>query len=484
MNLKPPQKGRKSRAAITLVEILVVVVVVGILASALQFVWGGLSEGTRSVQLQSHVRMLNGSIDVYVANGGSLEGVADGEEVLAKLKTVAASDSARKLNGYRGATVDVRLRGVWQTAIEAAGSNQRARWNGVRQRFEIVSSGAAGFKRFVTDLPAVAAASENREATMELASTGGWIWDYDEFGAGVTGPDALPVFGEPDEGEPPAGETDGVLTLNPPSFSIPGGSYEYHNFDLRISFENPNPPGASEIFYSIDNGAWELFADEPITVGSGQAVAAYAVTLDPDNWNDSAIGMEAYESTFVITGSTSGLFSNPVGGPDMVTGGWGNYFTWGSPATNAGYTDPSWILYSGASFLDVMPGERFLLGSIEYYNGTIVGGTGATGLDLSITLSFAGGNEDELFEYDLNLLNSPNLPGNSQAESADYVQFGDIGAEIPATLGGIEYTLVLEFGETSENGFSTLDEFFVYEGESAIGELYGTLVPAWGGESL
>lgn len=483
MTLKPPQKGRQSRAAISLAEILVVILVVGILASALQFVWGGLSQGTRSAQLNSHVRMLNSAIDIYVANGGSLNGVADGEEVLAKLKTVAASDSARKLNGYRGATVDVRLRGVRQTAIEAAGGDERARWNAGRQRFEIATSGAAGFKKFVNDLPAIAAASESREATMELASTGGWIWDYDEFGSAAGSPSVLPVSGEAEEGDPPTDEQDGVLTLNPPSFSVPGGSYEYQNFDLEISFENPNPPGTSEIFYSIDNGVWELFADEPISVAPGQAVAAYAVTLDPDNWNDSAIGMEAYESTFVITGSTSGLFSNPVGGPNMVTGGWGNYFTWGSPATNAGYTDPSWILYSGASFLDVMPGERFMLGSIEYYNGTILGGTGATGLDLSITLSFAGGTEDELFEYDLNLLNSPNLPGNSQAESADYVQFGEIGAEIPATLGGIEYTLVLEFGETSENGFSTLDEFFVYEGESAIGELYGTLVPAWGGES-
>ncbi len=475
--------ARSNQAAISLIEVLIVVLVIGILAAGIKFVWADIGGSSSRSKLQSHVKMLNGAVSVYVASGGDLSGVASIDDALAKLKSVADRDSARRFNGYRGATVDPRLRAVMQTSAEASDGGLRAVWDPARKRFALARSGAAGAKWFELGDSGGEVRSEARVGVVKLASqSGGWIWDYEEFGRGEQGIGERPTGGTPEEEEPDGATPPAVLALNPPVFSVPGGTYEYSNFDLPLTFEDTNPAGVSEVFYSIDGGGWSIYSGGTVTVPAGASVSAYSVSIDPDHWIDSVPVTEAYESTFVITGSTSGLFSNPVGGPDMVTGGWGNYFTWGTPHRRGGFTDPSWILYEGASFYDVMPGERFLLGSIEYYNGTITGGTGASGLDLTISLNFAGNTQEERFDYDLNLINSPNSEGNTRAQSADYVQFGQVAAEIPAVIGGVEYSLVLEFGETTENGFSRIDEFFVYEGETATGQLYGTLVRAWGGQ--
>ena len=472
-----------SQSAIALIEVLATVLIMGILAAGLNFVLGGIKGGTERAQLGSHVKMLNSAVAVYRASGGEIGGKLSVAEVLTKLKSVATEESARRINGYRGATVDPRLKAVLQTPDEAASTDLRAIWNPARLRFMISTAGSGGVQRFVFDDEAEIVDPEARQGAVALASQGGgWIWDYSEFGVGAVVNGDFPTRTEAPVGTPDLEGAPRVLELNAPLFSIPGGSYEYSNFDLPLSLEDTNPAGVSQLYYSVNDSDWAPYAGSPIMVPAGATVAAYSVSLDPDNWIDSLPADEVYESSFVITGSTAGLFSNPVGGPNMVTGGWGEYFTWGTPATKAGFTDPSWILFEGASFHDVMPGEQFLLGSIEYYNGTIKGGSGANGLDLGITLEFAGSSQSEQFEYDLNLINSANRKGNTLAESADYVQFGEVGAKIPAVLGGVEYTLVLEFGETTENGFSTIDEFFVHEGESASGKLYGTLVPAWGGQ--
>jgi len=474
----------RNQDAFSLVEVLATVAVITILASGAILGWGGIKGASESSQLRSHVQMLNSAVAVYRSSGGDLSGSLSVGEVLTKLKSVANEESAQRLNGYRGATIDQRLRAEPQSEAEAASSQPRAMWNPVRMRFVIASGGQDGVKRFVFDEQGESVDPEERAVALALASQGGgWVWDYSEFQVPEVTVGELPVLIAGTLAGPNPADALEVLELNPPQFSIPGGSYEYSNFDLPLSFENDNPAGVSEVFYSIDGADWAIYSGSAILVPAGARVAAYSVSLDPDRWIDSLPAAETYDSTFVITGSTAGLFSNPVGGPDMVTGGWGNYFTWGTPATQAGFTDPSWILYEGASFYDVMPGEQFLLGTIEYYNGTINGGTGASGLDLAITLSFAGGSQEEVFQYDLNLINSANLDGNTQAESADYVQFGEIVGTIPAFLGGVEYNLVLEFGATTENGFASIDEFFVFEGESATGQIYGTLVPAWGGSS-
>ena len=60
---------------------------------------------------------------------------------------------------------------------------------------------------------------------------------------------------------------------------------------------------------------------------------------------------------------------------------------------------------------------------------------------------------------------------------AAYVQLQNVTAETPVSLGGVDFDLRLEFGETTEFGFSTIDEFFVFEDSVASGTLYGTLIP-------
>ena len=470
---------RTGRRAFTLIEMVATIGALGILALIGVKTWGGLHASSADVQFRKHVGMLNTAVNVYLANAGDLSGSLTGSQVIDKLKSVADAESSRKINGLRGRALDVTLVGVLQSPAEAASDQKRAIWSAETMRFEIAESGSAGFNRFYLDEDAPAENTEEaRTPSMDLASSSGWIWDYAD--ASASGPSFSPpeVLNPGSGSEPVDGGAPQALQLNPPTFSVPGGDYDYANFDLPVVFSNPNPPGASEIFYSVGGSEFLLFDGSPVLVGPGESLMAQTITIDPDSWRDSDLVQEDYRSTFAITGTTSGQFSNAVGGADMVTGGSDNYFTWGTPGS--GFVDPSWVLFNGASFLNVSADERFFLGSIDYYNGTIASGTGADGVGLSIELGFDGGSGSELFQYDINLINSQNLEGNTADESADYVQFGEIFAEVPMSLGGIDYNLILEFGEITGSGFATLDEFFVHEGETASGDLYGTLVRAWG----
>ena len=73
---------------------------------------------------------------------------------------------------------------------------------------------------------------------------------------------------------------------------------------------------------------------------------------------------------------------------NLAEGEAGSYFTFG---TATGTPDPSWLLFNGASFADIGTDESFLLGSINYYNGTIRTGTQANRVGLSVDLAFNGG---------------------------------------------------------------------------------------------
>jgi hypothetical protein len=151
----------------------------------------------------------------------------------------------------------------------------------------------------------------------------------------------------------------------------------------------------------------------------------------------------------------------------------GEYFSFG---TAVGTPDPSWLLFNGASFSDVGTDESFLLGTLDYYNGTIRSGTQALGVGLSIDLNFVGSEQSLSFDYDFELVSTRNREGNTAEENADFVRVGDLYAAAPVDLGGVSYNLILEFGETTEGGFSSIDQFHVLEGESASGNLYGRLV--------
>ncbi len=474
--MKTCNQPNRRAGGFTLVEITSVIAALAVLTAGGIFLMTSATSGSENSKLRSQVAQLNAAIRVYEASGGSMAGQSDIADVLGKLKSVADEETGRRLNGLRGSMIDSGLVPVMQSDEEASGSSPRALWNTSRARFEIADGGAKGVKWFAVDPDEalVEAGEESRGAPLLLASSGGWVWDYTDFT--LPGPGGPNEIGTSDS-DGGGGENDPFpdpLPLNPPTITTPGGQYDYTEFPMTVYLQQDNPPNVSHIIYSMGGGVWETYDGGAITVPGNTTITAYAVSDDWMNWMDSTQIQHAYLSTFVISGDTSGDFSNPNGGNNMITGGEDNYFTWGTPGS--GYTDPSWLLFNGSEFSGVSVGQQFVLGDITYHNGTINSGTGAMSVDLAISLAFGGATQILEFGYELELINTPNHSHNTPEESADYVKFGDTYAEFNATLGGIDYTLSVEFGETTESGFSSIDEFFVFEGEIASGTLYGTLL--------
>ena len=178
-------------------------------------------------------------------------------------------------------------------------------------------------------------------------------------------------------------------------------------------------------------------------------------------------------------GSTSGVFNNPTGAPTKVTTG-GNtintcYFTWGT-----GYYSPSNSLeFTGNSFAgDVPPDQTFELGTLSYFNGTVLNGTEAYSVDLLMTIAFDSPSGLSLspFNFNFRLDNSPNISTPmANPANADKVFLTSI-PETLFTFGGVDYILKIGFGEgVTGPGWTELDKFFVIEGGNASAKLMGTI---------
>ena len=96
----------------------------------------------------------------------------------------------------------------------------------------------------------------------------------------------------------------------------------------------------------------------------------------------------------------------------------------------------------------------------------------ATAVDFGVQLAFNGGAAQ--FDYSFDLLTTANT-GNAW-QNADYVWFNDTESAQTISLYGVDYSLNLEFGETSSFGFSSIDQFHVQESQSASANLYARLV--------
>ncbi|QSJ18094.1 choice-of-anchor K domain-containing protein [Nostoc sp. UHCC 0702] len=184
-------------------------------------------------------------------------------------------------------------------------------------------------------------------------------------------------------------------------------------------------------------------------------------------------------------GSISGIFTNPDTG--TVTGVGTNNFTWG-----VGSPTSSSLSFTGKPFdVNVTTGyvygprarnnrEVFSLGTLDYFNGTIQGGTGANSVRLDVTAQVTApvGTNPTTFQAPLNLINSPNT--SDPIASADSVFLPkNLPPVVTKTPGGAPITLEIPgFGNTTGSGFSTIDQFFTLEGATAQAELLGNFASA------
>lgn len=264
--------------------------------------------------------------------------------------------------------------------------------------------------------------------------------------------------------------------------SAPKFDYDEHPL-VSVTITNPNSTEHSQLEYRVDGGTWGPYggafdlniSQYQVSPATIEARATATVSYYRDSPIVNALVAEP-DPLFEISGEATGRFQNPLGRSNMVydivndEAANTTFFTWGRSTTS---NPASSLLFAGQSFFDVSPGEQFLIGTLDYYNGTIASATQATAVELIMDLTFYDATEDTTFDFAIDLLNTSNT--SDPWASADYVKLQDVASELTQTINGREYFLKLEFGETSSNGFSTIDEFHVLENAAARGSLFGTL---------
>jgi hypothetical protein len=164
-----------------LVELIISIVVMSLLAGVAITLLSNARSGTVTTKLRTDVVRLNQIISIYLADGGSLDGLSTPEAVIAKLKTVRTdADARRQVGGLTGRGVDIRLVPRLVSDLEKASASPRAVWNNTAKRFDISTSmGEAGVADFVLDdsLASVNYPTESRTRTALLYNdTNGWVW--------------------------------------------------------------------------------------------------------------------------------------------------------------------------------------------------------------------------------------------------------------------------------------------------------------------
>jgi hypothetical protein len=114
----------------------------------------------------------------------------------------------------------------------------------------------------------------------------------------------------------------------------------------------------------------------------------------------------------------------------------------------------------------------FDIGELNYFNGTIAAGTQADTVDLGITLNFTTpSGVNEAFTYLLSLVNTPN--SGTPEQNADIIQFPSTLPLETFLFDGITYSVGLEVGVVTGDGFSSQTTFSVLEASSATATLRG-----------
>lgn len=204
-------------------------------------------------------------------------------------------------------------------------------------------------------------------------------------------------------------------------------------FSIEGSFVNGNAEGRKSI----------LIADNDLTDG-------YAAGFDPTDAPDDLAN------------------SGPAGAAA---------FQWGVAATNSDYPHTSALWFQPLSVENVVPERTFELGYLHYRNGTIKNNTGATWVDLALTLSStpALGLDPLNVVFGSKLTNTTN--NSDPVASADIVSLCDTAAPLDFTDAcGNRYFLELTFQvdrDTLDGTLSTQDEFRVFEGSSGRAAMLG-----------
>jgi MYXO-CTERM domain-containing protein len=155
----------------------------------------------------------------------------------------------------------------------------------------------------------------------------------------------------------------------------------------------------------------------------------------------------------------------------MVTTGLGtNDFSWGVGSP------PSSLLFNGTAFSTEVD-QPFVVGTLDYFNGSTAFGTQANSVDLEMTLNFTSPTGvDVVLVFPFELVNRPNNLG--PIGGADSVFLSSQTAGRFFNIGNEFFSMEIGFANATEGGFENVDEFFVLENETASADVIGVITSA------
>lgn len=278
---------------VTIIELLVVLGVISILGSIAYVNYTGAAQTSERAKLEADVKTLNAAVPLFLSNGGSFDGSETEEQVLDLLKTAAGNENAA---GLSGSLIDLRIQTERQSAAEGATSQARAVWNSTSRRFEILTAGAAGVKRFVLGDPTGGNATA-RTPGLAYATNSTWLWEFTNAVATNTSGGTNPVTVVGATNQPAVA----VTKLSPPTITPPGGARSLTEYQptLTVTLSNPNAAGA--VYYSLSGGGRTAYT-APIQAPVGATVLAWVEANGAANWINSDIATAVFTATpFVIT---------------------------------------------------------------------------------------------------------------------------------------------------------------------------------------
>lgn len=273
-------------AAFTLVEALVVVAVLGLVATV---VIPRIQEGpdaAKLAKLQQDVAIVNNAIDAYSAAGGA-QGALNAGNVIEALKQRVQGGVTQEMTGPLGPFLDPR------TVTNATDFGWSARFvASPRPRF--VTERSSNGIVFSRGLPSPVGGPV-------ASGPPSWLWSYSP---GTPGQVNAPVF-QPGtiDAATILGTTNTVLAgLNCPLVVPAGGKLSLGDFPKLVQIDNSvNPSGSSIAYYRIgtlespDSGSWILSVGAPFNVNPGSVVTAVAVSIDPSRYFNSSACSEIYD---------------------------------------------------------------------------------------------------------------------------------------------------------------------------------------------
>lgn len=260
-----------------------------------------------------------------------------------------------------------------------------------------------------------------------------------------------------------------------------GGAYAASMFPLAVSLTNLPASDTADAVYRIDGGSWLPYSGSLFLSKNSQIEVQYK-TRDIDTYRDSNSRTEFYYPVATdLGGSVSASFETPSGGDNLVAqiNEGGSFFSHGNPQMDLGGElidagEPNTLRFESKPFKEIASGHSFELGNLFYHNGTTFNDSHATSVDLKVRIALANPARDLEFTINLALVNTENS-GNPEA-SADFVRLTNLNQDIDLTIDNVDYNLQLEFGGTDSFGFSSENQFHVYEGATGRGILTGTFV--------